>query len=306
MKISIIDQYPGFKSTVFYKLLELESKTPLVMVNPKAADIIIYGPFGRKIKTLGPFVKRRGRTGPIELKNRKYGPLHIFHTIENVRYNDQYDYLIGFDFPLNPDKEFRFPYWMESIDWTHEGVPREKPLRLSRHFDISELMSPLGNGFTKRNQRCAAFFGQMREPRKLLTDILSRKLIIDGYGRGFDPSIRNSQKSGIDKDKVLSEYSYNLCPENSLYPGYYTEKILESFACGCLPITWTDPNVAYDFNTEAFINLLPYASEGYVGALEQLSDLSALEKFAHAALLTSRPSIEPLRDFVRIILADAG
>lgn len=304
MKIAIVDQYPGFRSTVFFRLLESESGTPLEIVKPKAADLVIYGPFGRDIKTIGPIVKRRGRTGPNVFKGREYGPLNVFHTIENVRLNSAYDYSIGFDFPLDPDKEFRFPYWMESIDWSHEGIPREGPLRLSRYFSIEELMRPLGDGFTRRNGRCAAFFGQMREPRGQLLRALGDRLEIDGYGRGFDSSIRNSQLSGVDKDKVLADYSYNLCPENSLYPGYYTEKILEAFGSGCLPLTWVDYNVAHDFNEQAFINLLPFASQGYVGALDILDDPQAVERFAQSALLTRRPTVEPLREYVRKMLSD--
>ena len=48
-----------------------------------------------------------------------------------------------------------------------------------------------------------------------------------------------------------------MCPENGLYPGYYTEKIPEAFYSGCLPITWADENIVADFNSRAFLNLEP-------------------------------------------------
>lgn len=305
MKISVLYQYPDFINSTFFKLIESESKSAIKITHPKSADIVIYGPFCRKVKTLGPFVKRKPKTEPLKLKSRKNQPINVFHSIENARHNSAYDYSISFDFSQDKDREFRFPYWMESIDWEHEGIAREKPRRLSEFFKIDDLMSPLGNGFTKRNQRCAAIFGQKTEPRMQLIRALQNRLPIDGYGRAFNPSIKNSQLSGFNKDEILRSYSYNLCPENSLYPGYYTEKILEAFGCGCLPISWADPNVTHDFNENAFINLLPYASEGYVTALDQLRDSSALDRFTDSALLTNKPSLEPLRDFIRKILEAA-
>ena len=137
MKLAILYQYPAFKSTVFYRLLVSESPTPIEIVRPAAADIIIYGPFGRQIKAFGPFVRRRGRQGLVDVRGRQNRPLHVFHTIENMRHNDLYDYSVSYDFSLNSTKDIRFPYWMESIDWSHEGVPREKPLSARKMSFIS-------------------------------------------------------------------------------------------------------------------------------------------------------------------------
>lgn len=61
----------------------------------------------------------------------------------------------------------------------------------------------------------------------------------------------------------MSNYKFNLCPHNSLYPGYYDEKITDFFHSGCLPITWCDSNVNHDFNSEAFVNLLVCMGDNY-------------------------------------------
>lgn len=303
MKISILHQYPDFKRTIFYHLLEQESKTPLEEVAPDKAALIVYGPFARFPKIVGRFVKRKAVEGPRVFKNRAVQPVNVFHTIENVRHDDKYDYSIGYDFPVR-DCDYRFPYWMESLDWSHEGLSRPAPLRISRYFPISELQEPLGRFLKGRNGRCAAFFGQIREPRKTLMDAVAKKLELDTFGPAFDSKIKNSQSSGLFKDQVLKGYSYNLCPENGLFPGYYTEKVLEGFASGCLPITWADHNIKHDFNPDAFLNLLDDAPSGYDRWEELLNDRSAVEKFEGASLLTRTPSIEPLRDFVKRIIHD--
>lgn len=41
---------------------------------------------------------------------------------------------------------------------------------------------------------------------------------------------------GNDKLKYLSEFRFNICPENVDAPGYTTEKIFDAFRCGAVPI----------------------------------------------------------------------
>ena len=305
MKIAIVNQYRDFKRTVLYQLILQESKTSLQEVPPKKADLIIYGPFGRFPKIVGRFVKRKAFDGPMVFKNRSVQPINLFHTIENVRHENKYDFSIGYDFPTR-ECDYRFPYWMESLDWTHEGVSRLPPLRVSRYFSIPELQKPLGRFLEGRNGKCAAFFGQLREPRGTLMTTVSNNLELDTFGPAFDAKVKNSQKSGVFKDHILENYSYNLCPENGLFPGYYTEKILESFASGCLPISWAEKNINHDFNSDAFINLLDYSTSGYREWEQQLKCSSSLEKFETACLLKKTPSIEPMRDFVRKVVQAAA
>lgn len=305
MKIAILHQFKDFKSTVFFKLLAQELSGTIQLSSPKNADLIIYGPFGRNLKTIGPFVKRRASVGPIKIPGRRFQPINIFHTIENERHNNLYDFSVSYDYTDNPQKNFRFPYWMESIDWSHEGVIRPKPLRLSRYFRVEELQKPLTDNFLSRKWRCAAFFGQIREPRAQLLTALKKVLPVDGFGKGFDNSIKNSQSSGIDKDIVLRQYAFNLCPENSLYPGYYTEKILESFGSGSIPLTWADSNIKSDFNPNSFINLHNYAGECYSKIGEVLASSDALAKIANEPLLQFTPTIEGLRHFIRNIISTA-
>lgn len=43
-------------------------------------------------------------------------------------------------------------------------------------------------------------------------------------------------KYNDDKVKYLSQFKFNICPENVSTPGYTTEKIFQSFDAGCIPI----------------------------------------------------------------------
>ena len=103
----------------------------------------------------------------------------------------------------------------------------------------------------------------------------------------------------------MQEFAFNLCPENGMYPGYYTEKIPEAFFADCLPITWTDENVKVDFNPNAFINLAPMSWCNFAPLKEIIQSPQILDGFASQALLLKSPSILPFRDFVKRILEDA-
>jgi hypothetical protein len=49
-------------------------------------------------------------------------------------------------------------------------------------------------------------------------------------------------------------HKFDLAFENSSYPGYATEKIVQAFAAGTVPIYWGDPLIAREYNEKAFVN----------------------------------------------------
>ncbi|MGN0983707.1 MAG: glycosyltransferase family 10 domain-containing protein [Gemmiger sp.] len=56
-----------------------------------------------------------------------------------------------------------------------------------------------------------------------------------------------------DKQAFLQNYRFNLAFENSASPGYCTEKIVDAFAAGAVPIYWGDPEILGEFNPDAFV-----------------------------------------------------
>ena len=280
-------------------------------VTPTKADLVILGPFQDPSKK-----KYRWCPKPLRhlassmdqslnelLKTRKYQPLTLFHTQENVRHDHiKADYSISFDLGVESDKHFRLPYWMEMLDWSHEGITTNTNPRYGELIKISTLMSPLGDRFLGRGGSCVLLSSHLREPRGSLYKALEKIIPIQGYGANFDQSIRSHHASGFFKKDLLEKFSFNLCPENGLYPGYYTEKIPEAFNSGCLPITWADNNLRFDFNPNALINLLDFASQGYDSVSSILLNSNVLEQFEEEALLTTQPSLEGLVKFIKFRL----
>lgn len=64
-----------------------------------------------------------------------------------------------------------------------------------------------------------------------------------------------------DKFEFQKHYKFSLTCENSSFQGYTTEKIVDAFAAGCIPIYWGDPNIKSYFNEKSFINCLDYSSD---------------------------------------------
>lgn len=70
---------------------------------------------------------------------------------------------------------------------------------------------------------------------------------VDLYGRGFN-EIAN-------KEDGLCDYMFSVAIENGQYETYFTEKLLDCFATGTIPVYLGAPDIGNHFNTEGIINL---------------------------------------------------
>jgi hypothetical protein len=56
------------------------------------------------------------------------------------------------------------------------------------------------------------------------------------------------------KRAVLSRYRFAICFENTIFPGYLTEKLFDCLLAGCIPVYWGDPTVAEQVAPACFID----------------------------------------------------
>ena len=70
---------------------------------------------------------------------------------------------------------------------------------------------------------------------------------IDYYGKLFNPFDK--------KEDVLKDYYFSITIENESYSNYYTEKLMDCFACGTIPIYHGTPNIGDMFNRDGVIIL---------------------------------------------------
>lgn len=302
--VGLLGTWAAYRDGFLHRLLARVSARPIKRETRTVhCDLLIVGPFdGRKTRRVRDRFEQKGMFDRLAGQRR---PCVLMHLEENVRPGFfPADYVISSDFCLPDERQIRFPYWMEMLDWSPDGfeLGTSSP-RHGRLLSIDRLMQPLGKRFLEKPFKAAMFVSHLRAPRRQLVDAVRRVMPVDGFGHAFDPSIADHESSGFMKADVLAGYGFNLCPENSLFPGYYTEKIPEAFDADCLPITWAEPSVRYDFNPRAFVNLCTESQLDQHG-LPRLPDLTPerLRQYAAEPLLLERPSIGPLVAFLERVI----
>lgn len=174
--------------------------------------------------------------------------VRVYYTGENLVPDfNVYDYCIGYDRIEFGDRYLRMPDYLMDTRFADTLAPMR-----TKH-DRTDIP-------TAREGFCAwvCSNGKAADMRDRIFDTLCAYKEVASGGR-----YRNNvgQPGGVeDKIVFLSGYKFALATENISYPGYTTEKIVDAFAAGCIPIYWGDPDVGKIFNTEAFVNLMDYDS----------------------------------------------
>lgn len=81
----------------------------------------------------------------------------------------------------------------------------------------------------------------------LMQSFKTKFLNIDYYGRSFNPFEK--------KEDVLNDYYFSIAIENEKYSNYYTEKLMDCFATGTVPIYYGTPELPKMFNMDGVIVL---------------------------------------------------
>lgn len=131
---------------------------------------------------------------------------------------------------------------------------------------------------------------------RMLSIIASGKNRLTGH-RLRHRMARWLQRAGIEADLLgrayrpigtkaegLAPYRYSLVIENSREPGYFTEKLIDAFACRCVPVYWGAPDIGRWFDPGGMIICTSEA--------ELRAAVSGLSEADHAARM---PALEENR-----------
>ncbi len=123
--------------------------------------------------------------------------------------------------------------------------------------------------------------------------------LLDSYKKTDSGGKYKNNVGGPVADKIAFEknYKFTMCFENSSAPGYTTEKIMEGFAGGTVPIYWGNPDIASEFNPEAFINCHDFDSFA-----EVLKEVKRLDQDNEAYLKKLRAPILSRQSLAQKIL----
>lgn len=261
--------WPGFSAEVFFLPLitaALGRRTRLER-NRNRSSIIVSSVFQRDKWHL-PRQSRRQTNSP---------QMRIWFTGENIRPPfEGHDLFLSFDLDPMGGKNVYFPLAFMSVLWPWQndlGSAAEslEARRLGLVPTVSEISKR--RGLSLYRERFACFFvSNMTADRLRLIEGLSRLGEVDVYGR--------AGKLGpvTDKVSVASKYRFMICPENDLFPGYVTEKVVDAWASGCVPIWWGIDQAGI-LNPRALVNLA--ASENLEDLVEQVNHVNTNEDEWH-------------------------
>ena len=156
-------------------------------------------------------------------------------------------YSISFDSKTN--NNFRLPLWQ--IYWLlWPNLIDELTNKRLRHKDFENFAA-----FVVSNPSNAV--------RNNYYDRLSSYKKVDSYGkvRRTSFALDRYSKGKYWRDAKIDFFRNNphkfmFSMENSSYPWYCTEKLMDAFLVGSVPLYWGDPKVSEDWNEDAFINTM--------------------------------------------------
>lgn len=199
----------------------------------------------------------------------------IWYTAENLRmpHSSEFDFHLTFDLETYQGKNVYLPLWIVEL-----GKGFKEAQEMQTH-----LMQPRRISTGIRKFACIVINNP--EPVRMNFLVELQKIgEVDCFGKAFNNPIPN-------KEVLISNYDFNVCFENDLYPGYITEKVIQAYLAGCIPIYYGLDKLGH-LNSQAMINV---ANIGFEQSLETISALK--EDRLRLSKMRNEPLISVPYDF---------
>lgn len=165
----------------------------------------------------------------------------VFFTGENIRPRlFDCDYALCYDYSSNK-RIIRLPLYV-----LYKGFET-----LVNPIDVDQLIS-------QKNKFCSFIVSNKYAQKRIsFFKKLSKYKQVDSGGS----YLNNIGYAVVDKGEFLKPYKFNIAFENTAFPGYTTEKVMQPMVAGSIPIYWGNPMIDKDFNTKSFVNWNDYGSD---------------------------------------------
>ena len=229
IRIAFTDFYQTFDKKNNFIMNILKSHYNVELINAKSNDekksiqYVFYSSFGTDFFS--------------------YPGVRIFVTGENMCPDFSLcDYALGFEHMSFEDRFIRYPIYLWDVyrkEYNQAITPKRE--KSGYHPEKRKFCSiVVSNDYLVEPSRKEIFYK------------LSEYKRVDSGGRAFN---NIGKPEGVeDKEMFIRDYKFNIAFENSLYSGYTTEKIIQAFAAGTVPIYAGDPRITEMFDVNAFIN----------------------------------------------------
>lgn len=220
----------------------------------------------------------------------QYDCVRIFWTGENLQPDfNVCDYAIGFSYMNYEDRYLRAPLYL--------FYQADYELAQKKH-EISEAELRDKKGF------CNFVYSNNKadQERRQIFDLLSEYKQVDSGGR----YLNNIGGPVEDKLAFQKNYRFSIAFENASARGYTTEKLIQAFAAGTIPIYWGDPTAAEQFNDKAFVNCHAYESlQAVVDEIKRIdSDDELYMQYMKCSIEKDKlPDLEEYKNFLGHIVS---
>lgn len=185
----------------------------------------------------------------------KYGWLleskYITPNIVNYVKNNSEKYLNSFDAIFTHNQE------LLKIDSKFKWVPAQGFwIKEPKIYEKSKMISMISSN----KKMCQGHLIRLQWVERLSEQV-------DLYGRGFNEIEL--------KEEGLCDYMYSVVIENGQYETYFTEKLLDCFATGTIPVYLGAPDIGKYFNKRGIIDLSEefyISDEMYYNAMDAIQD----------------------------------
>lgn len=180
----------------------------------------------------------------------------LYFTGENRRPPlDAFDMAVSFD-RIDDPRHFRLPlYVMHAFEHMREGA--------TAHFcqPLLPPVPPTREAFAAR-KFCAFLYKNPHGTRRNdFFQALHARRPIDSVGWHLNNTGSVVKTGWLPKIRTFAKYRFAFAFENSSHPGYLTEKILDVFQAGAVPLYWGDPDVTRDVVPGSFIDVSRFADD---------------------------------------------
>lgn len=216
-------------------------------------------------------------------------PKRIWWTGENVRppFQEGYDLFVSFDRDNLSKKNIFFPLFYSELLFPN----RDSFFRLGAKLpEAAELTRPRSGNLA--NSFVCAFINNPEPTRLRAVEYLAKY----GQAQVFGKISSNPTPQKI---RASQGFKFVLCFENDLFPGYITEKLLDAYLCGAVPLYWGDLGEEPHINRKAFINAKDFSSlEEFARYVGNLSD-EEYRRIHSEPLLNSLPNVDELIEAIK-------
>jgi hypothetical protein len=303
LRVAYTGFWAGFeaKNFLFTKVLENILQYEVEIVNNKSEyidlEFLSVFSFDSKFKkaiqyTKGQFSKyehqeyiyqsRYGFSGKFRSKAKKT----IWYSGENIRPPfDEFDATISFDKDDPEINNLYFPVWYFLLNW------RLGDDKHNRKISINQFTLPRS---VEERDKSACAFSTSRDPARLKTyAVIKQVMPLTIYGRSVGNFV-------ADKIIASTNFGFQVCPENDVYPGYVTEKIPEAYLAGNIPI-WIGSDVHCTFNKNAYVDITGLNSYETRELLQSI-DSEKARWIRNQPLLLAAPNLDGLTSlFLKVL-----